>query len=107
MSKMPGVCWEFFPFRLDITNAILWKGDDMVALRPKNFAALCHLVQRHGELVTKDELLDAVWKNRCVSEGVLKVCVNELRQALGDQARTHASGISLPLPAEAIASLRP
>ncbi len=88
---MPGVCWEFFPFRLDITNAILWKGDDMVPLRPKNFAALCHLVQRHGELVTKDELLDTVWENRCVSEGVLKVCINELRQALGDQAGAHAS----------------
>ncbi len=86
MSKSPA-CWEFPPFRLDKANAILWKDGEMVALRPKNFAALCYLVERSGELVTKDELLDVVWENRCVGEGVLKVCINELRQALGDTAR--------------------
>ena len=80
--------WEFHPFRLDKTNAVLWRGDQAIALRPKNFAALCYLVERHGQLVTKDELLDAVWLHRCVGESVLKVCINELRQALGDDART-------------------
>ncbi len=87
-SEMQANCWEFGPFRLDKTNAILWRGDEVVALRPKNFAALCYLVERHGQLVTKDELLDAVWQRRFVGEAVLKVCINELRHALGDKAHT-------------------
>jgi predicted ATPase/DNA-binding winged helix-turn-helix (wHTH) protein len=80
-------CWEFYPFRLDKTNAILWRGDNEVPLRPKSFATLCYLVERHGQLVTKDELLDGVWQRRCVCESALKVCINELRQVLGDDAR--------------------
>lgn len=67
---------------------MLWRDNKVVRLRPKNFAALCYLVERQGELVTKDELLDAVWRHRCVGESVLKVCINELRQALGDDAST-------------------
>ncbi|SEK61131.1 AAA family ATPase [Nitrosovibrio tenuis] len=79
-------CWEFHPFRLDKANATLWRNDQVVPLRPKSFAALCYLIERHGQLVTKDELLDAVWQHRCVGEAVLKVCINELRQVLGDDA---------------------
>jgi DNA-binding winged helix-turn-helix (wHTH) protein/tetratricopeptide (TPR) repeat protein len=78
--------WEFPSFRLDKANATLWRGDKVVPLRPKSFSALCYLIERHGQLVTKDELLDAVWQNRCVGEAVLKVCINELRQALDDKA---------------------
>ncbi len=83
----PQNCWEFHPFRLDKANAMLWRGDQVVPLRPKSFAALCYLVERHGQLVTKDKLLDDVWQRRCVCESALKVCINELRQALGDNAR--------------------
>jgi DNA-binding winged helix-turn-helix (wHTH) protein/tetratricopeptide (TPR) repeat protein len=83
-------CWQFHAFRLDKKNATLWHIDEVVPLRPKNFSALCYLVERHGQLVTKDELLDEVWQGRCVGDSVLKVCINELRQALGDDARTPA-----------------
>ena len=79
-------CWEFRPFRLDKANATLWRNDQVVPLRPKSFATLCYLIERRGHLVTKDELLDAVWRDRCVGEAVLKVCINQLRQALGDDA---------------------
>src|SRR5687768_8077186 len=75
---------EFHPFKLDKTNAILWRGDQVVRLRPKSFAMLCYLAERSGKLVTKDELLDEVWQHRCVGEAVLKVCINELRRTLGD-----------------------
>jgi DNA-binding winged helix-turn-helix (wHTH) protein/tetratricopeptide (TPR) repeat protein len=92
MSGMPGEpeenCWQFHSFRLDKKNASLWRDDQIVPLRPKNFSALCYLVERHGQLVTKGELLDEVWQRRCVGDAVLKVCINELRHALGDDART-------------------
>ena len=79
--------WEFLPFRLDQANATLWRDDKVVPLRPKSFAALCYLIERNEQLVTKDELMEAVWQNRCVGQAVLKVCINELRQVLGDNAQ--------------------
>lgn len=77
----------FPPFRLEPDNAQLWRGEVPVALRHKSFALLCYLAERPGRLVTKDELLAALWPGTFVSDVVLKVCVNELRQALGDDAK--------------------
>jgi DNA-binding winged helix-turn-helix (wHTH) protein/tetratricopeptide (TPR) repeat protein len=74
----------FGQFRLDRANALLWRGHDRVVLAPKPFELLCCLVEHAGELVTKDELLDAVWSDLHVSESSLSVAVNALRSALGD-----------------------
>jgi DNA-binding winged helix-turn-helix (wHTH) protein len=74
----------FDEFRLDRANALLWRGHDRVVLPPKPFEVLCCLVERAGELVTKDELLDAVWSDLHVSESSLSVAMNALRSALGD-----------------------
>lgn len=80
--------WVFAPFRLDPANARLWRGTEAVALLPKAFAVLNHLVRYAGRLVTKEDLLDAVWQRRFVSESVLKGCINELRKVLGDDPRS-------------------
>ena len=74
----------FGQFRLDRANALLWRGQDRVLLAPKPFEVLCCLIGRPGELVTKDELLDAVWSDLHVSESSLTVAMNALRSALGD-----------------------
>lgn len=63
------------------------RGGQEVELRPKTSAVLAVLARRAGEVVGKDELLDAVWPEGFVSEAVLSVCVSELRRALGDEAR--------------------
>jgi DNA-binding winged helix-turn-helix (wHTH) protein/tetratricopeptide (TPR) repeat protein len=76
--------FAFEGFRLDPANALLWRGDARVALAPKPFEVLCRLVDRPGELVTKDELLDAVWSSLHVSDSSLSVAINALRLALGD-----------------------
>ncbi len=83
-----GPQWEFAPFRLDPTGWMLWHTNQPVALPPRAFSVLCHLVEHAGALVTKDELLDAVWQHRFVSESVLKACINELRRTLDDSAKT-------------------
>jgi DNA-binding winged helix-turn-helix (wHTH) protein/tetratricopeptide (TPR) repeat protein len=75
---------EFEGFRLDPANARLWRGDEPIALAPKPFDVLCRLVECAGELVTKDELLEAVWSNLHVSESSLSVAISALRSALGD-----------------------
>ena len=78
----------FPPFRLDVVNERLEHGSQTIALRPKTFAVLRYLLGRSGQLVTKEELLDAVWPDTRVSDAGLKDYVQEIRKALGDDART-------------------
>ena len=78
---------RFGPFCLDQANARLTRGGAALEVVPKDLDVLCHLAQRPGRLVTKDELLDAVWERRFVSESVLKNVVSRLRALLGDDAR--------------------
>ncbi len=77
----------FGPFRFDGENEQLWQDQHTVALKPKAFAVLQHLLAHAGQLVTKTELLDTVWADTAVTEGVLKFCIRELRSALGDDAK--------------------
>jgi len=72
---------------LDTLDQCLWFGDERVALTPKAYGLLLYLAERPGRLVTKDELLDRLWGDAIVTDGVLKVCVRELRIALRDDAR--------------------
>ena len=81
-----GKAFAFGEFRLDGMNAQLWHGGQEVALRPKAFAVLMHLVEHAGQLVTKQQLLDAVWPGTFVTDGVLKDSIRQLRDALGDDA---------------------
>ncbi len=74
-------------FQLDVRNQSLLRRGEELAVRPKTFGVLCHLVKRRGQLVTKAELLDAVWTESHVSDIVLKVSIRELRRAFEDQPR--------------------
>jgi DNA-binding winged helix-turn-helix (wHTH) protein/predicted ATPase len=76
----------FDRFRLDSSNERLWRGEQIVPLRPKAFAVLRHLVDHPGQLVTKQQLLDDVWRSTFVTDAVLKDSIRQLREALGDDA---------------------
>src|SRR5215510_11879036 len=78
----------FPPFRLELGNEQLWRESELIPLRRKTFAVLRYLVEHHGQLVTKDQLFEAVWAGAYVEEVALAVCIRELRKALGDEART-------------------
>ena len=73
--------------RLDRADECAWLGARKVTLAPKAFALLTHLAGHRGRLVTKDDLLDAVWPGVFVGDAVLKVAVREIRAALDDDAR--------------------
>src|SRR5215510_1265167 len=77
---------SFPPFHLDMANERLWRGSSLVPLRPKTFAVLRYLVEHPHRLVTKEELLGAVWRGTYVSEAVPRVYVQELREVLEDSA---------------------
>jgi pimeloyl-ACP methyl ester carboxylesterase len=74
----------FGEFRLDPVSGHLYRGDQPVALTPKAFALLHHLAARAGRLVSKAELLSAVWPGVFVGDAVLKSSIRELRKALAD-----------------------
>src|SRR3954471_18683154 len=78
----------FDPFCLDLANEQLWRGSQAINLRPKAFAVLEHLVSRPGELVTKERLLGAVWRETFVGDAVLKVTIRQIREALGDDPKS-------------------
>jgi DNA-binding winged helix-turn-helix (wHTH) protein len=85
---MPGTRqWCFGPFRLDPTTESLWRDELLLPLPPKPFAVLAYLVAQAGQVVSKETLLDAVWPNTAVTEGVLKTCLGQIRQVLGETAR--------------------
>lgn len=78
----------FGPFRLDPVSGHLYKEGAPVPLAPKAFAVLEYLLENAGRLVSKRELLDAVWPGVFVGDAVLKVTIGEIRKALGDHPRT-------------------
>ena len=78
----------FFPgFRFETGSGRLWRDDDEIPLRPKTASVLGYLLSRPGDVVSKQELLEAVWPDGFVGDAVLSVCVNELRQTLADDPR--------------------
>ena len=86
-SDVRMAAYSFGAYRLDPVAGLLRKGAAVVPLAPKAFAVLQYLVQRPGQLVTKDELLDVAWSDVNVGDGALKVCVREIRRALEDDPR--------------------
>lgn len=77
----------FDRFVLDPAAGRLSGPSGPIPLSPKALAVLEYLAARRGRLVAKDELLAAVWPGVFLGDGALKVCVNEIRRALGDDAR--------------------
>jgi len=74
----------FGPFALDSRRRTLSRADTPVALTPKAFDVLLFLAQNPSRLVTKEELLHAVWGETFVEEGNLKQHISHVRKALGD-----------------------
>jgi TolB-like protein/Flp pilus assembly protein TadD len=74
-------------YRLDLTDERLWNGDQPVQISNKAFQLLRLLVSNPNRLLTKDYILDAVWGDVCVSEGLIKEYVHDLRLALGDDPK--------------------
>ena len=76
----------FAPFRLDLGTERLWCGKEARQSTRKAFAALYYLVAHAGQLVTKEELIEAVWAVPYVSDTALAACIRAIRRALDEQA---------------------
>jgi Tol biopolymer transport system component/DNA-binding winged helix-turn-helix (wHTH) protein len=82
--------YVFGEFRLDAEQRALFRRGELVALAPKSLETLLFLVERHGRIVEKRELLDAVWPDTFVEEANLPQNIFTLRKVLGDGEEGHS-----------------
>ncbi len=115
--------YEFEDFRLIPGEGLLLRNGTPISLNPKAFAVLVMLVENHGHLVSRSEILDAIWEGSFIEESAVSKAVWFVRNALGDTSKerfiatvprrgyrfiapvsivNHSSGaFRLPLPPEA------
>jgi DNA-binding winged helix-turn-helix (wHTH) protein len=75
--------YDFMNFRVDETDRLLLRDGEIVQLTPKVFDILLLLIQNNGHVLTKDEMISAVWPESFVEESNLARNISTLRQALG------------------------
>lgn len=79
-----GEVYEFGDFKLEAPERLLSREGHAIPLSPKTYDVLLALVRGAGRLATKRELLDLVWPETSVEEGILAVHISTLRKRLGD-----------------------
>jgi TolB-like protein/Tfp pilus assembly protein PilF len=76
--------YEFGAYRLDAQSRMLFRGDDHVALPPKVAELLVALVEAEGRVLTREQLLQRLWRDTVVEEGSLTSHISMLRKTLGE-----------------------
>jgi TolB-like protein/DNA-binding winged helix-turn-helix (wHTH) protein/Tfp pilus assembly protein PilF len=87
MQKRSHQIYSFDGFALDLTRGCLLHGQEEIKLRPKSFEALKYLVENNRRLISKDELIHAVWVDTAVTDDSLVKCLKDIRRALSDEAQ--------------------
>ena len=84
---MAGARIRFGDFELDERESRLLVSGEVIELQPKVYEALCFFAARPGQLITREELMEALWPDVVVNEETLTQVVRKLRRALGDEAK--------------------
>jgi TolB-like protein/DNA-binding winged helix-turn-helix (wHTH) protein len=100
---------HFEDFALDLERGMLLRAGSEIALRPQSFEVLRYLAGHPRRLISKDELLKAVWAGRVVTDDSINQCVTEIRAALDDRDRVKIKtiprrGLLFQLPVSEAAS---
>src|SRR5713101_8055110 len=96
MLRREKVVYEFGPFHFDSAQHLLFLDDQVIQLAPKAAETLAVLVENHGQLVEKEELMKAVWPDTFVEEANLTVHVSALRRLFQEEA--HPGGYIETVP---------
>ena len=75
-------------FILNRTSSTLKRAEECIKLEPLALAFLCFLLEKKGQIVSRESLLSSVWGNRIVSDDAIRKVVKNLREALGDNAKS-------------------
>ena len=87
MDRRDENIYAFADFRLIPGEGLLLHNGDQVPLPPKAFSTLVVLVEQHGHLVEKTELIERIWENAFVEEAAVSRCVWDIRNALGEDPK--------------------
>ncbi len=87
MSSDKGHRYRFGPYELDVAERVLKRNGEIVSLPLKPFEVLLTLVEQHGNVVSKEDLLRQVWPDSIVEEANLARHIYTLRQTLGENAK--------------------
>jgi adenylate cyclase len=79
---------QFQSFVLDLDRFSLYGPSGRLDLRPKSFEVLRYLAEHASRLVTKDELIKAVWPDVAVTDESLTRCISDVRHVLGDESQS-------------------
>lgn len=79
---------KFGDFRFETDSRLLWRNGSLVPLTPRSAELLNALLQRRGEVLSRDELIDRVWKDTFVEEGNLNYTISQLRKVLNSNGNT-------------------
>lgn len=86
ISQQKPEFYYFADFRLDAAEHCLWRADELVQLKPKQYDLLLYFLENAGRIIKRDELLDAVWTEIYIEENTLTRNVSWLRKLLEDGA---------------------
>jgi DNA-binding SARP family transcriptional activator/predicted ATPase len=86
-ESRPQALW-FDGFVIDLARGCLRRDGADVKLRPKSFEVLQCLAENYGRLLSKEVIINAVWKDAFVTDNSLVQCLIEIRRALGDDSQT-------------------
>jgi len=75
---------RFADFEIDLARQEMRRTGAIVHVEPQVFDLLVHLIRNRDRIVSKDELFDAIWQGRIVSEATLSSRISAARRALGD-----------------------
>ncbi len=89
MNRTENTQWVFGSFRLDAGQHLLFRDGELVSLSRKAADILLVLVEEHGKLVEKDELMRRVWPDSFVEESNLAVHISQLRKTINEQDAFH------------------
>ena len=86
----------FEDYVLDTDRRELRRGSSLVSLEPKVFDLLAYVVRNRERVVSKDDMIAAIWDGRLVSESTLTTCINGARCAIGDSGENQRLIKTLP-----------
>ena len=96
MSALTSETYEFDQFRIDAKHRFLMRDGEVLQLKPKVFDTLMVLIESAGRIVTKDELMQAVWGSTIVEENNLTHNISVLRKVLGENRGDHRYVLTIP-----------
>jgi DNA-binding winged helix-turn-helix (wHTH) protein len=96
---------KFDDYVLDVGRCELWRGSARVAIEPQVFDLLAYLVQNHSRVVSRDQLLQAIWDGRAISDSAIANRINGARRAIGDSGE--AQRLIRTVPRKGFRFIRP